>query len=60
MSDSFREQRINIQPCAKLEKYANKISDMIKNFCNPIEMSRTIFFDSYKFRESRKDKRDDW
>lgn len=55
MNDSCIEQRVNIQPSAKLEKYANKTFNMLKDFHNDKEMSRTKLSDRYnKFRESRK------
>lgn len=61
MSDSYLEQKVNIQPSAKLETYANNTFDMLKAFYNHKEMSRTKIFDRYnKLRESMKDKRDDW
>lgn len=61
MSDSYLEQKVNIQPSAKLEKYANKTFDIFKDFYNDNEMSRTKLFDRYnKFRESMKDKHDEW
>lgn len=54
MNDSYLEQ-----PSAKLEKYANETFDMLKNFYNDKEVSRTKLFDIYnKFRESRKDELD--
>lgn len=34
MSDSYLEQRVNIQPSAKLENYVNKNSDMLKGSYN--------------------------
>lgn len=56
MNDSYLEQRVNIQPSVKLEKYASKTFDMFKDFYNDKEMSRTKLFDKYKkFRQSRKD-----
>lgn len=61
MNDSNLGQRVNIQPSAKLKKYANKTFNMLKDFYNDKEMSRTKLFDRYnKFRESRKDELDDW
>lgn len=61
MKDNYLEQPVNIQPSAKLEKYANKTFDMLKHFYNDKEMSRTKLFDRYnKFRQSRKDELDDW
>lgn len=61
MNDSYLEQRVNIQPSVKLEKYANKTFNMFKDFYNDKEVSRTKLFDKYKkFRQSRKDELDDW
>lgn len=61
MNDSYLEQRVNIQPSVKLEKYANKTFGIFKDFYNDKEMSRTKLFDKYKkFRQSRKDELDDW
>lgn len=61
MNDSYLEQRVNIQPSVKSEKYANKSFDMFKDFYHDKEMSRTKVFDKYKkFRQSRKDELDDW
>lgn len=61
MNDSYQEQRVNIQPSAKLEKYTNKTFDTLKAFYNDKEMSRTKLFAMYnKFRESRKEELDDW
>lgn len=61
MSDSYLEQRVNIQPSAKLEKHAYKTFGMLKDFCDDKEMSRIKLFDRWnKFRASMKDKRDDW
>lgn len=61
MNDSYLEQRVNIQPSAKLEKCANKTFDMLKDFYNDKEMSRTKPFERYnKCGESRKDELDDW
>lgn len=61
MNDNYQEQRVNIQPSAKLEKSINKTFDRLKDFYNEKEMSRTILFAMYnKFRESRKEELDDW
>lgn len=61
MNDSYLEQRVNPLPSTKLKKYANETSDMLKDFYNDKEMSRTKLFDTYKkFRVSRKDELDDW
>lgn len=61
MNDSYLEQRVNTQPFAKLEKYANEDFDILKDFYIDKEMSRTKLFDRYnKFRESRNDELDDW
>lgn len=45
MSDSYLEQRVNIQPSAKLEKHAYKTFGMLKDFCDDKEMSRIKLFD---------------
>lgn len=43
MSDSYLEQRVNIQPTAKLEKYADENFDMVKDFCNDKESQEQDF-----------------
>lgn len=61
MNDSYLEQRVNIQPSAKLEKYAYKTFGMLKDFCSDKEILKPKLFDRYnKIRVSVKDKRDDW
>ncbi|KAM7235433.1 hypothetical protein CapIbe_012619 [Capra ibex] len=47
MNDSYLEQRINIQPSAKLEKYAYKTFGMLKDFFSDKEMSKPKLFDRY-------------
>ena len=57
MNDSYLEQKVYIQPPAKLQKYTNENFD----FYNGKKLSRTRLFNRYnKFRESRKDELDDW
>lgn len=41
MSDSYLEQRVNIHPPTKLEKYTGEASDRSRDFHGDKEMSRT-------------------
>lgn len=61
MSDSFLEQRVSVQPSAKLEKRAYRTFDMLKDSCKDKEMPRRELFDRCnKSRENRKNNCDDW